>query len=125
MYDQSLILDELQNIENLLQTILEWTKHIQSENDFLTSTEGVILLDAVCMKLLAVGETVKALDKRTNKQLLPQYPSIPWRNIMGMRDFIAHHYFEVDAAQIFGVLSESIPPLLAVIREIKQDITAI
>jgi uncharacterized protein with HEPN domain len=74
------------------------------------------------MKLLVVGEVIKAVDRRTNKLLLPLYPSIPWSDIMGMRDIIAHHYFDIDANLIFNTLREGVPALLETIRLIKNDI---
>jgi uncharacterized protein with HEPN domain len=46
-------------------------------------------LDGVCMNLLAVGETVKNIDKYTHKSLLVNYPSINWQDIMRLRDVIA------------------------------------
>jgi uncharacterized protein with HEPN domain len=49
-----------------------------------------------------------------------KYPSIPWKKIMGMRDVIAHHYFEVDAEIVFNIVKVSIYPLLDAIRQIKQ-----
>ena len=67
------------------------------------------------MILIAVGESVKTLDKLTNKQLLPTYPSIDWKGVMGMRDVIAHHYFDVDADAVFSIIKEDIPPLKAAI----------
>jgi hypothetical protein len=44
MYDRSLVMDELQSVKKLLQTIQEWTLQIRSTNDFLLSPNGVILL---------------------------------------------------------------------------------
>jgi uncharacterized protein with HEPN domain len=81
----------------------------------------VDLLDMVCMRLLAVGETTKAIDKRTNGNLLSQYPEIPWKQIMGLRDRIAHNYFEINPMLIFEVVQHNIHPLLDVICKIKQD----
>jgi uncharacterized protein with HEPN domain len=49
------------------------------------------------MVIIALGEAVKTLDKLSDKKLLPTYPSIEWKKVMGARDIIAHHYFEVDA----------------------------
>ena len=45
-------------------------------------------LDAACMVLIAIGESVKTLDKLTEKELLPIYPSIDWKGVMGVRDII-------------------------------------
>jgi len=122
MYDKSLIIERLQNIETSLETIILWTNRIYSVNDFLTSNEGMILLNAVCMKLFAVGEEVKSIDKHTDKKLLLQYPNIQWKYVMGMRDVIAHHYFEIDTDKIFDTLQNDIPSLLKTIIQIKKNL---
>jgi uncharacterized protein with HEPN domain len=36
---------------------------------------------------------------------------MPWKQVKGLRDIIAHHYFDVDAGQIFWILSNEIAPL--------------
>jgi uncharacterized protein with HEPN domain len=123
MYDKTLIVDSLCNIEKSLLLVLEQTKTVKSVDDFVTTPSGVFMLDAVCMNFLSVGEAIKNIDKQTGRELLPNYPSIPWKDIMGMRDKIAHRYFEIDADAIFDILRNDLPPLLSVIRQIKDDIT--
>ncbi len=124
MYDRLLTLEMLRRVEESLAQIGEWTENIVSESDFTSSSDGMILLNAVCMKLLVVGEEVKAIDRRTGGGLLPQYGEIPWREVMGLRDIIAHHYFDVDAGEIFTVVRNDIPPLLKTIRKMIKDISA-
>ena len=51
------------------------------------------------MLLIAIGESLKNLDKTTDGLLLPTYPSIPWKNVKGLRDIIAHHYFPMDGTR--------------------------
>ena len=68
------------------------------------------------MLLIAIGESLKNLDKTTDGKLLPSYPSIPWKNVKGMRDIIAHHYFDVDAAQILWIVNNEIGPLKTAIQ---------
>lgn len=105
-----------------LEVIIQRCEDIHSVNDFLDSPQGVSLLDGVCMKLIAVGESIKNLDKLTNRKLLVNYPQIPWREVMGMRDIIVHHYFEIDADIILTTVRANIPPLLVVIRQIEKDL---
>jgi uncharacterized protein with HEPN domain len=123
MYDRTIIIESLQNIERVLQELIEWTSHIHSTDDFSASTNGIILLNAVCMRLFAVGEELKAIDKRTDKMLLSVYSGVDWRKVMKMHDIIGHHYFEINADVIFDTLRDDIPPLLVVIRQMKTDIT--
>jgi uncharacterized protein with HEPN domain len=123
MYDSTLIVNSLCNIEKSLLLVLEQTKAVRSVDDFVTTPSGMFMLDAVCMNLLSVGEAVKMIDKHTDRKLLPDYPSIPWKDIMGVRDKIAHHYFEIDAEAIFDILRNDLPLLLSVITQMKKNIT--
>ena len=69
MRDKKLVLDIIATIEEVLQTIQNRAVNITSAEDFLKSDTGMILLDSICMKLVAVGESIKKLDKITDKQL--------------------------------------------------------
>lgn len=113
---KALALDILYDILSAIERIQERTKNIRSADDFLSSPEGMTLLDATCMLLIAVGESLKNLDKVTEGKLLPTYPSIPWKQVKGLRDIIAHHYFDVDASQIFWILSYELSPLEQAVR---------
>lgn len=86
MHDIAKISNLLEKIEESLIVITDRSENIMAVNDFLTSQSGILLLDGICMKLIAVGESIKNLDKLSNKELLIHYPAIPWKEIMGMRD---------------------------------------
>ena len=112
----------LNKIELAINRLQERTSAIRSVNDFLLTPSGIEKLDAACMVLIAIGESVKNLDKLTDGLLLPTYPSIPWKRVMGMRDVIAHHYFDVDAEVVYGVISKEIEPLKVAIAYFKEHI---
>lgn len=112
----------LELIKSSLLEVEKRSEKITEPNDFLTSETGVILMDSICMKLSAVGESIKNLDKITNQKLLSQYPEIPWKNVMGVRDFIVHHYFEVDVDVIFDICKNDIPVLISVINRMIEDL---
>ena len=109
--NKSITIDILEDILSAINRLEERTKDVHSIDSFLGSSDGMILLDATCMLLIAIGESLKNLDKTTNGVLLTTYPSVPWKNIKGMRDIIAHHYFDIDAAQILWIIENEIAPL--------------
>lgn len=117
-----MVLHILELIKSSLQEVSKRSEKISEPNDFLISESGVILLDSICMKLSAVGESIKNLDKITNRELLPKYSEIPWKNVMGVRDFIVHHYFEVDADVIFEICKNDVPVLISVITRMMNDL---
>jgi len=122
MFDKEMAYNLVCLLTDNLVTIQKRTKGIQSPDDFVSSESGMILLDSVCMKLVAVGETLKNLDKVTHKELLCQYSQINWKQAMGMRDIIVHHYFDVDAEAIYKTLKEDIPLVLSVLEKIKKHL---
>ena len=113
---KSLALDILYDIQSAIDRLQKRTERIHDVDDFLGSSEGMILLDATCMLLIAIGESLKNLDKVTEGKLLPTYPSIPWKQVKGMRDIISHHYFDVDPAQVLWIVTNEINPLKAAIE---------
>ena len=114
-----LVLHTLSQIELAIDRIQDRTKNICCVDDFLSTPGGMEKLDAACMVLIAIGESIKKLDKESEYKLLPTYPSIPWKKVMGIRDIMAHHYFEVDADVVYEVISKELEPLKKAIQFFK------
>jgi uncharacterized protein with HEPN domain len=78
-------------------------------------------LAASCMLLEAIGESFKKIDKVTNGSFLAQYPQIPWKAIMGIRDHIAHGYFDIDADVIWETIQNDLVPLSTTVKKMIQS----
>ena len=122
MYDVEIALDSLQKIKSMLELIIERSSVVEKPNDFLCSPGGMMRLDAICMNLIAFGETVKGLDKQTEGLLLSKYSEVYWKGVMGMRDKISHHYFEIDTDVVFRTIEEDIPQMLPVVERMIKDL---
>lgn len=122
MYDKELVLDLLSNMLDAVDRVINRTSHIKCVEDFLKDDNSLILLDSICMQLIAIGEAVKKIDKITDKRLLSQYPKIQWREIAGMRDVLSHHYFDLNADIIFDVIDGHIEELKYVLIDMKHSI---
>lgn len=122
MYDQELALEILKQVHHSTQTILKRFKPIEFPDDFTNSESGMEKLDAICMQLIAIGESLKNLDKVSGNTLLIKYPQVEWKKIKGMRDIITHHYFDINAEAIYDVCKNHIETLARVIQQIMVDI---
>jgi uncharacterized protein with HEPN domain len=98
------------------EKILQW----MDARTFADWGRDEILRDAVCMRLFALAEAVKAyLSVRSD---LPDlYPEIAWDDIVRFRDRAAHHYEGLDYDVIWDVATGDIPPLLAVVERMERD----
>lgn len=117
-----MVYETLNNIDIAITRLQERTVQIHTVDDFLLSPFGMEKLDAACMVIIALGEAVKTLDKLTDKKLLSTYPSIDWKKVMGARDIMAHHYFEVDADEVFSIIKNDLAPLKQAIDYFKQQL---
>lgn len=115
------ILQLLRRVEYTIETIERRNQNIRNVDDYLLSEAGMERLDAACMLIQTIGENIKNIDSKTQGQLLSRYPQIPWKRVMGMRDYISHHYDGVDADVVFEVIKHNLPPLLSVIQLIIAD----
>jgi len=122
MYDKSLAIDILEKILLSVNKVITRTKNIKKVDDFLENESSLILLDSICMQLISIGQGIKDIDKISNKELLKNYPQIPWRNIAGIRDILSHNYFNLNAETIFGILGDDIENLKDILEKILKDL---
>ena len=122
MSDLSLLRERLESVLEALERISRRFADIHSADDFARSEEGIDRLDAICMILIAVGEAFKQIDRQTEGKLLVRYPEIEWSGVKGVRDVIAHGYFEIDAEEIFGICQTDIPALINTVRKMIEEL---
>ena len=118
-----------QIIESLLKKIFQTVEMILANSEtitypsfYLLTPSGMERLESTCMLLIAIGEGVKGVDKLTDKKLLSFYPEMDWKGVMGMRDIIAHHYFDLDAEIVYDVIKHDLPKLKDVLQQIIDDL---
>jgi len=116
MHDD-IILDNLQIILESLVLIENRFSKINSADDLVSNADGVLILDAIAMRLQVVGELLKKINT-INKSLLGNYPEIEWNKIMRLRDIVSHHYEKVDHEIIFDICENHIPKLKSTIYAI-------
>lgn len=123
MYDKELVLDILKQINEALLKIQTRSANIQTVDDFTCNPSGMEKLDSICMLFIATGESIKNIDKITQGDLLSHYSDVDWSGVKGFRDIIAHHYFNIDAEQVFWIIKNELVHLLSVIQQIITDLS--
>lgn len=73
-------------------------------DDFASNREKI---RAVTKSLEIVGEAAKHVPESMREQ----YPGVPWRDIAGMRDSLAHGYFSVDLVRVWDTVRKDLPRL--------------
>jgi uncharacterized protein with HEPN domain len=122
MYDAELVLEILHQILDAGRRIERRFSPVKHPDEFLTTDDGLDRLDAICMMLIAIGESLKNLDKLTNGELLIKYPIVDWKGAKGARDIISHHYFDLNAEAVFGICRSDIPTLTTTVEKMIEEL---
>ena len=101
------ILDYLQDIEEALEKIEEFTRGL----DF----EGFSRDDKTTYAVIRALEIIGEAAKKIPNSIRSRYPKVPWQDMAGMRDKLIHGYFGVDFEVIWKTLQTDLPPLKTVI----------
>ena len=95
----------------------EYIRHILDEIAFLTKEAGNLTEDrfmhdqtrqrAFARSLEIIGEAVKHIPD----EYKALHPEINWKSFAGLRDKLIHHYFGVDYALVWDVVTHELPEL--------------
>jgi len=103
-------------VKDIVEYMERAEEHVKdlSYEEFIKDSKAC---DAVVRCLEVIGEATKNIpDKIRNK-----YPSIPWRDMAGMRDKIIHAYFTVDFEEVWLTVKEDIPRIKPLIEKVLSD----
>ena len=64
-----------------------------------------------------VGEAAGQVSEETRVGI----PSIPWRNIVGMRNRLIHVYFDINRDILWKTVMEGLPPIIAELERVLQE----
>ena len=120
MYDNSLVLALMDEIEEAFSRIDRRFSIIKTPDDFVNSDDGLDRLDAIAMMLIAIGENIKKIDKITQGELIARHPEIQWPGVKGVRDVLAHDYFNIDNEEIYNICSNDLQPLKLALRKMRE-----
>ena len=73
-----------------------------------------LVYDAVRVRLIEIGEAVKDIDP----DLLASEAAVPWVDVAGMRDRLAHRYFDTDHSIVTATVEVDLPLLVAAVRRL-------
>ena len=111
-----------EQINTAISQLQEWNAEVSSAEDYYMSSTGMQKLAASCMLIEAIGEGIKKIDNLTQGQLLPKRPEIPWKDVMGIRNHIAHGYFDIDGYLVFSTIKNDLAALQEAVKYFTKTI---
>jgi len=117
---REMVLDALGQIKIAIERLIRWNSNQEDLFALLESEAGVQILAANCMLIMSIGEGFKKIDRVTDGLLLPMQPQITWHAVIGMRNHIAHGYFDIDIDIVCRVVQQDLKPLLEATNQLLE-----
>jgi uncharacterized protein with HEPN domain len=108
--------DQLGRLQDILEACLLIEDYVAgvSVNEFFGDTEKQ---DAVIRRIEIIGEATAHLSDTTRALL----PALPFRQMRGMRNVVAHDYGHVDVALVWKAATGNIPSIRRVPTDFLSD----
>ena len=111
------MLTDLQRIEHMIEAaelLLRFTSNL-TVTEYIASAEKQY---AVKFAFIMLGEDAATVSE----ELKLKYSDIPWGEIKGMRNIVAHNYIKTDEMLIWEAVSSKIEPLRQQLLQIKAEL---
>ena len=99
--------DERERLRDIREALVAIREHLARAGEAPAGKETALLHDALLFQFVVIGEAVKHLAPET----LESAPEIPWADVAGLRDLIAHEYFRIEIDRVLAIVERDLPPL--------------
>ena len=103
-----------------IQDILDSIEKIQTYTrgmDYDSFHSSSITIDAVIRNLEIIGEAASHIPK----DAVQKAPSLPWKEMRGMRNLLAHQYFGANIKTIWDTVQHNLPPVVPLLRALLDE----
>jgi uncharacterized protein with HEPN domain len=97
--------DDRERLLDILEAIERTEKYAERGRSAFEREELVQVW--ILHHLQIIGEAARSLDD----SIMAESPEIPWKQIIGMRNILVHHYFEIDTQIVWSVVENDLPVL--------------
>jgi uncharacterized protein with HEPN domain len=109
--------DEQDRLRDIKDAILAIHEHLERVNKAAPNMDDPLLHDALLFQFVVIGEAVKHLTPETRASA----SEIPWADIAGLRDLIAHEYFRIDIHRVLEIVDRDLPEVEQAIDRLLGD----
>lgn len=108
-----------ERLQDILQAIREIEAYAIIEQERFSQDR--LIQGGILYQLIIIGEAAGDISE----DLRIKYCNIPWKQLIGMRDILAHQYFKIDLGIIWQTIVQDLFPLKTTVIAMLQEIKTI
>jgi uncharacterized protein with HEPN domain len=109
--------DERERLRDIKDAIDSIRRHVAELGDDPAESSSGLIHDALLFQFVVIGEAVKHLTSETREAA----PEVPWSDVAGLRDLIAHEYFRIEIERVMQIVERDLPALEQAIERLLDD----
>ena len=108
------------HLDHMLEAAQQACSYVEgmSKDNFLLDKRTQ---QAVILNLILIGEEATKL-LRDDEAFAQQHSQVPWRNMKGMRNRIAHGYFEINLETVWETVQSALPRLIEQLPAVRRTL---
>jgi len=103
-------------IQDILDAIAKIQRYV-SDVDFEAFENDEETMDAVIHNFTVIGEAANHFPV----EITSRYPEIPWRQMVDLRNFSIHAYWNLRPSVIWNTIQNDLPPIVEPLRKLLSD----
>ncbi len=107
-------LSHMPEVTTLAQSYLQGL----SNADFLKDKKTQ---QAVILNIMVIGEAATKLADEY-PEFITKFPQVEWKSMRGMRNRLAHGYFDINLDVVWDTVKQALPALEAQLRQIQKSL---
>ncbi|KMP12044.1 hypothetical protein UZ36_02450 [Candidatus Nitromaritima sp. SCGC AAA799-C22] len=107
---------DIVRLKHMLDAAREALEFVREKTRAELETDRMLLL-ALIKSIEIIGEAASGLSETCQNQ----YPAIPWKSIVNMRNRLIHAYFDINLDVVWNTVAEDLPPLTVELEKILQE----
>ncbi len=100
-------------IQDILDAIAKIQRYV-SAVDFEAFENDEEIMDAVVLNLTVIGEAANHIPS----EITDNHPEIPWRQMIDLRNFSVHAYWNLRPSVIWDTIQNDLPPLIKPLQKL-------
>ncbi len=103
-------------LQHMLEAAKEALHFVSDRNRADLDTSRMLVL-AIIKDIEIIGEAASKVTEGTRAD----YPEIPWKEVIEMRNRLIHAYFNIDLDRVWETVMGDLPPLTQTLNKIVSD----
>lgn len=104
-------------VQDILDAIAKIQRYV-AEVDFESFENDEEIIDAVIHNLTVIGEAANHIPP----EIRGQHPDLPWRQMIDLRNFTVHAYWNLRPSVIWDTIRKDLPPLVEPLRRLLTEL---